>query len=89
MGLFERLLPDSKSLTDEHFKTFLEKTIITDHSRRILDGLTKQNAATTPPNGVETAAQSIPTLAAKSSQKPHDNGTAGNDDEGNGTRVTG
>ena len=32
-------------LTDEHFKTFLEKTVLTDQSRRILDGLTAQNAA--------------------------------------------
>lgn len=36
MGLFESLLPDTISLTDEQFKTFLEKTILTDFTRRAL-----------------------------------------------------
>ncbi|MGL5436120.1 MAG: DUF3847 domain-containing protein [Lachnospiraceae bacterium] len=45
MGLFESMLPDTISLTDEQFKIFLEKTVTTEHSRRILDGLTAQNAA--------------------------------------------
>jgi len=42
-GLLESLIPDSISLTDEQFKIFLEKTIITEHSRRILNGLTARN----------------------------------------------
>ena len=45
MGLFESMLPDTIPLTDEQFKIFLEKTVTTEHSRRILDGLTAQNAA--------------------------------------------
>jgi hypothetical protein len=44
-GLLESLLPDTISLTDEQFKTFLEKTVTTEHSRRILDRLTAQNSA--------------------------------------------
>ena len=32
-------------MTEEQFKTFLEQTVATEHSRRILDGLTAQNAA--------------------------------------------
>jgi len=55
MGLLESLLPDTIILTDEQFKTFLEKTVTTEHSRRILDGLTAQNAATLTPQGAETA----------------------------------
>lgn len=43
MGLFESLLPDTISLTDVQFQTFLEKTIATGQSRRILDELTAQN----------------------------------------------
>jgi hypothetical protein len=31
----ESLIPDSITFTDEQFKIFLEKTIITEHSRRI------------------------------------------------------
>ena len=42
MGLFESMLPESISLTDEQFQIFLEKTIAAEHSRRILDGLTAQ-----------------------------------------------
>ncbi len=57
MGLFESLVPDSIPLTEEHFKTFLEKTVMSDPARRMLDGLTAQNAATAPAEGAETAAQ--------------------------------
>ena len=46
MGFIEKLLPDTIPLTEEQFKTFLKQTILTEHSRRILDGLTAQNTAT-------------------------------------------
>ena len=42
MGFIEKLLPDTIPLTEEQFKTFVEQTIATEHSRRILDGLTAQ-----------------------------------------------
>lgn len=45
MGLFESMLPESLSLTDEQFQRFLEKTVATEHSRRLLDGLTAQRSA--------------------------------------------
>ena len=48
MGLFESMLPDTIPLTDEQFQIFLEKTVTTEHSRRILDGLTAQNATAEP-----------------------------------------
>lgn len=44
MGLFESMLPESLSLTDEQFQRFLEKTVATEHSRRLLDGLTAQRS---------------------------------------------
>ena len=55
MGLFESMLPDAVTLTDEQFKSFLEKTIITEHSRRILDGLTVQGNASAAPKPAVTA----------------------------------
>lgn len=58
MGLFESMLPDTITLTDEQFKTFLEQTVAAEHSRRILDELTAQNAATATVQGAEPAAQS-------------------------------
>ena len=57
MGLFEKLLPDTIPLTEEQFQTFLEQTVLTEHSHRILDGLTAQNAVTAPAQGAETAAK--------------------------------
>ena len=51
MGFIEKLLPNTIPLTEEQFKTFVEQTITTEHSRRILDGLTAQNAATAPRTG--------------------------------------
>ena len=48
MGLFESMLPESISLTDEQFHIFLEKTIAAEHSRRILDGLTAQRGEQPP-----------------------------------------
>lgn len=51
MGLFESMLPESISLTDEQFQIFLEKTIAADHSRRILDGLTAQRSVQTSARG--------------------------------------
>lgn len=57
MGLFEKLLPDTIPLTEEQFKTFVEQTIATEHSRRILDGLTAQNAATAPAQDAGMAAR--------------------------------
>ncbi len=55
MGFIEKLLPDTIPLTEEQFKTFVEQTIATEHSRRILDGLTAQNAAAAPAQGAGTA----------------------------------
>ena len=57
MGLFESLIPDSIPLTEEQFKTFLEKTVAAEHGRKLLDEMTAQNAARAATEGAETAAQ--------------------------------
>lgn len=57
MGLFEKLLPDSITLTEEQFKTFLEQTAAAEHGRRLLEEMTAQNAARAAAEGAETAAQ--------------------------------
>ena len=41
------------TLTDEQFKTFLEKTISTEYTRKILRGLTGQNGETPIPEPVK------------------------------------
>ena len=79
MGLFEKLLPDTIPLTEEQFKTFLEQTVLTEHSRRVLDGLTAQNAATAPAQGAGTAGRgnTLPTVkAAHTAQEGGADGSA-------------
>ena len=76
MGFIEKLLPGTIPLTEEQFKTFVEQTIATDHSRRILDGLTAQNAATVPAQGAETARGNTQP-AAKTAQTAQEGGADG------------
>jgi len=73
-GLLESLLPDTIPLTDEQFKSFLEKTLLTDFARRTLDTIAAQDTATAAPRPAETARES----GGKLEQ-----------DGGNGARVTG
>jgi len=60
MGLFEKLLSDSITLTEEQFKTFLEKTVAAEHGRSLLAEMTIQNAATGAAEGEGTAEQRNP-----------------------------
>ena len=82
MGLFESLVPDSIPLTEEQFKTFLEKTVMSDHVRRILDGMTAQNAPTAPAQGAETAAQANTPPAARTAHTAREDGAGGSMDGG-------
>ena len=82
MGLFESLVPDSIPLTEEQFKTFLEKTVAADHARRILDELTAQYAPTAPAQGAETAAQGNTPPAAKTAHTAREGGAGGDADGG-------
>jgi ribosomal protein L32 len=51
-GYLESKLPETITLTDEQYYSFLEKTLFTEHSRRILAGLTVP--AFTPKAAAET-----------------------------------
>ncbi len=74
MGLFESMLPDTIVLTDEQFKAFLEKTMLTPFTRRILDELAAQGNAPAP-------AQPSPTAQT--------GGTGAGEIAGNGARAAG
>ena len=82
MGFIEKLLPDTIPLNEEQFKTFVEQTIATDHSRRILDGLTAQNAATVPAQGAGTAGRGNAQPAAKNAQTAQEDGADGSAAQG-------
>ena len=77
MGFIEKLLPDTIPLTEEQFKTFVEQTIATEHSCRVLDGLTAQNAATAPAQGAGTAGRGNTQPAAKTAQTAQEGGADG------------
>jgi hypothetical protein len=87
MGLFESMLPETITLTDDSFKTFLEKSVLSDQSRRILDGLTAQNTAVAAPIRASAAAQSAAIPASQTAQTEQDEDTDEGEDEGNGARV--
>ena len=81
MGFIEKLLPDTIPLTEEQFKTFVEQTIATEHNRRILDGLTAQNAAA-PAQGAETVTRGNIQPAAKTDYTAQEGGADGSAAQG-------
>ena len=81
-GFLKSCCPDTIPLTEEQFQTFLEETVLTEHSRRILDALTAQNAATALAQGAETAARGTFLPTAKAAHTAQESGADGNKDEG-------
>ena len=53
-GYLESILPESISLTADQFKTFLDKTLLTDFARRTLVSLTGQDGGKTTETGRQT-----------------------------------
>ena len=55
-GLLESMLPETITLTEEQFKTFIEKAVANDYGRRILTSITaKGSGATATPKPAEAA----------------------------------
>ena len=87
MGLFESMLPDAIALTDEHFKTFLEKTILSEFAKKQLTALlTEQNAAEDTPIHASVAAQGNATTADQTPHTAQQGGDGKGADEGDGAR---
>jgi len=58
MGVFESLLPDSIALTDDDFKIFLEKTILSESAGNLLSELAAQdNIISNVPQAAKSTAQ--------------------------------
>jgi len=77
MGLFEKLLPDTITLTEEQFKTFLEQTAAAEHGRRLLAEMTAQNAARVAAEGAGTVEQGNTHPAAKPAHTAQEDGADG------------
>ena len=82
MGFIEKLLPGTIPLTEEQFKTFVEQTIATDHSRRVLDSLTAHPTATAPAQGAGTAGRGNTQPTAKTAQTAQEGGADGSAAQG-------
>jgi len=52
-GYLESKLPEVITLTDEQYYSFHEKTLFTEYSRRVPNGLTERNAAAITPRAAE------------------------------------
>ena len=59
-GLLESLLPETIPLTDEQFKAFLEKALLSDYSRRTLERFTAQGV--TAPVSVPAGKEAVPAI---------------------------
>jgi len=74
MGLIESLLPDTINLSDEQFKIFLDKSILTDHSRNALNRLTAQTTAPITAERADRPPQGNSTATAKTADTEPPNG---------------
>ena len=68
-GLFESMLPDTIDLTDEQFKTFLEKTVANDFGRRTLANIATQNSDKPKSAKTTTPQQAAPALSGSDGGK--------------------
>ena len=68
-GLLESMLPDTITLTDEQYKTFLEKTTANNHGRRVLAEIMAQGNATLAPAKANNAQQAAPALSGSDGGK--------------------
>ena len=64
-GLLESMLPELITITDEQYKTFLEKAVCNDYGRDKLTQIIAQGANSNPPNPTQTATPSNAALSAK------------------------
>lgn len=85
-GLVEKLLPELIALTDEQFETFVGKTLLADHTKRILTEIVAQTPTNpTHPQGGTGTAQGGDTATARPAEATQHHNTGGSGNEGNDT----
>ena len=104
-GLVEKLLPDLIKLSDEQFQIFVDKTLLTKHSKNILaelaslepdtsenqqgDTETAQGGDNAEPKAVEPQKQSNPAPAPKPTATAHNANANNNNKSAQAARVAG
>lgn len=89
MGLFESLLPETITLTDEQFQSFLEQTVTTEQGRKLLAEMKPQETAADAQESAGTAKPATATPAPEPAATAQASGADEGKDEGNGARVRG
>ncbi len=89
MGLFESLLPETITLTDEQFQSFLEQTVTTEQGRKLLAGMKPQETAADAQESAGAAKPATTTPAPEPAATAQASGADEGKDEGNGARVRG
>lgn len=89
MGLFESLLPETITLTDEQFQSFLEQTVTTEQGRKLLAEMKPQDTAADAQESAGTAKPATTTPAPEPATTAQASGADEGKDEGNGARVRG
>ena len=88
-GLLESMMPEIIAITDEQYKSFLEKAVTNQYGRDILSKVIAQTTATAPLQTAGSAAQSVKPTTPKPAETKQDEDTDEGKDGGNGARVTG
>ncbi len=83
-GLFERLLPETVTLTDAQFEIFLKKTVANDYGKRVLAALAEQGSSAGAPQGTQTVAQGDSAPAEKQAERQWRIGASAAQTEGGG-----
>jgi ribosomal protein L16 Arg81 hydroxylase len=84
-GLFESLLPDAITLTEDNFKLFLEKTVANEYGRRTLATLKAEQEKGTAAISADTAARSGEPVPAKPTNPAQSDGNTPADKPANVT----
>jgi len=88
-GLLESMMPEIIAITDEQYKSFLEKAVTNQYGRDILNKVITQTNATAPPQASGSVAQPTKPTTPKPAESKQDKDMDEGKDGGNGARVTG
>jgi len=69
-GIVEKLLPDLATLTDTQFDLFVEKVLLTPHTKRILKELVPPSASVGKSDNNESAVDKTTEITARATQAP-------------------
>jgi butyrate kinase len=88
-GYIESVLPGTIPLSDEQFKSFIDKALLSEYARKILNGLAAQNAAASAQLSATSASLATDAANAKPTDTSQQSGADEGQNGGDGARATG